>query len=257
MLDLSINPQQESQKIIDFIKSALSKTPFQKLIIALSGGIDSSVSTALAIRALSVQNVHIVHLPYGQLTSQGSFLAQKLLTKLNISKDHTLEIDIKPIVDQIATLDRNIDNIRLGNIMARVRMIILYDLAKKYHSLVSGTENKTEHLLGYFTRFGDEASDVEPIRHLYKTQVKHLATFLEIPSTIIQAPPTAGLWPGQTDEGEFGFSYDQADPILYLKYDKEYSPEKIIQEGFSPDLVATVLKRAEDNRFKHELPYTL
>ncbi|MBI2190192.1 MAG: NAD(+) synthase, partial [Candidatus Levybacteria bacterium] len=133
-------------------------------------------------------------------------------------------LSIKSIVDKLAKtlgVQPLKDSIRLGNIMARVRMILLYDLAKKHQALVCGTENRSEYHLGYFTRFGDEASDFEPIRHLYKTQVYQLASYLGVPKTVIDKKPTAGLWAEQTDEGEFGFSYKEADPVLYLYFDKK------------------------------------
>ncbi|OGG14490.1 hypothetical protein A2773_05420 [Candidatus Gottesmanbacteria bacterium RIFCSPHIGHO2_01_FULL_39_10] len=257
MPNLSINPEKETQKIVDFLRSSLQKTPFKKVIVGLSGGVDSATVTFLAIKALGKENVHIVQLPHGEMAKGGLTKSQSLVDYLNIPKDIVHKIDIKPFIDQISGTDKAIDQIRLGNIMARIRMIFLFDLAKKYKALVCGTENRTEHLLGYFTRFGDEASDIEPIRHLYKTQVKQLAMYLNTPQEIIDAVPSAGLWPGQTDEGEFGFSYKDADQILSLHFDQKLKKEEIIEKGFKPDLVDKVLKRVGDNRFKHELPFQL
>lgn len=139
--------------------------------------------------------------------------------------------------------------------MARARMVILYDLAKKHQALVCGTENKSEFRLGYFTRFGDEASDFEPIQHLYKTQVYQLAKYLNIPKNIILQVPTAGLWEGQTDEGEFGFSYKEADIVLYLYFDKGKAISQIITKGF-PN-AQKIIDRAKANSFKHHLPYRI
>ena len=132
--------------------------------------------------------------------------------------------------------------------MARVRMIILYDLAKRHNCLVCGTENKSELYLGYFTRFGDEASDFEPIQQLYKTQVYQLAEYLNVPKEIINQIPTAGLWENQTDEKDFGFSYKEADRVLDL-----YLKNKKILKTFpnSKEIIA----RIEKNSFKHNLPY--
>jgi len=132
-----------------------------------------------------------------------------------------------------------------------MRMILLFDLAKKYKALVLGTENKTEHLLGYFTRFGDSASDIEPIRHLYKTQVRKLAKYLKIPEKIIKKTPTAGLWQGQTDEREFGFSYGEADQILLLYLDQKKNVEEIVNKGIKLEQVEKVVKRLKANEFKH------
>ncbi|OGY17976.1 MAG: NAD(+) synthase [Candidatus Chisholmbacteria bacterium RIFCSPHIGHO2_12_FULL_49_9] len=164
--------------------------------------------------------------------------------------------------DATASLNR----LRLANLAARARMIVIFDQAKLHDALVIGTENRSEHLLGYYTRFGDEASDVEPIRHLYKTQVRELAKYLTIPDAIITKTPTAGLWQGQTDEAELGFSYEEADPILYLHFDQHLSPKKIAQTiapltQKTPEqtdaLISKVLNRCKQNEFKHHLPHML
>lgn len=166
----------------------------------------------------------------------------------------------------------NLNKIRLGNIIARVRMIILFDLAKKHSALVCGTENKSERLLGYFTRFGDAASDIEPIAHLYKTQVYQLAEYLKLPQKIIDVKPTAGLWKNQTDEGEFGFTYEEADQVLHLYFNKKISSSPVIlsdeRSEESKDLikrikkhgfknVEKIIKRFLENKFKQEVPYSV
>lgn len=147
------------------------------------------------------------------------------------------------------------NKIRFGNIMSRVRMIILFDLAKKNNALVCGTENKSEHLLGYFTRFGDGASDIEPIRHLYKTQVYELAKYLEIPKEIISQKPSAGLWKNQTDEDQFGFTYQEADQVLHLYFDKKMLTEKIIKAGY-PN-AKKIISYVKKNEFKRKTPYSI
>ena len=139
--------------------------------------------------------------------------------------------------------------------MARVRMIILFDLAKQIGGLVCGTENKSEKLLGYFTRFGDAASDLEPISHLYKTQVYQLAKYLKIPGQIINQSPTAGLWDGQTDEGEFGFTYREADQVLHLYFDQKKSLNEIKKLGFKN--TDKIIKRLLNYQFKLKTPYHL
>ncbi|MBI3560071.1 NAD(+) synthase, partial [Candidatus Gottesmanbacteria bacterium] len=138
--------------------------------------------------------------------------------------------------------------------MARVRMILLFDQAKKRNALVVGTENKTEHLLGYFTRFGDEASDIEPLRNLYKSQVYELARQLNLPENIVSKAPTAGLWEGQTDEGEFGFTYKEADEILAIIVDEKKSIDEVVRKGYDQATVEKVVKRMKENNFKHHLP---
>lgn len=149
----------------------------------------------------------------------------------------------------------DLDKVRLGNVMARVRMMVLYDLAKKLNAIVCGTENKSEYYLGYFTRFGDAASDFEPIAHLYKTQVYQLAKYLGVPKEFIDKTPTAGLWPGQTDEGEFGFTYKEADAVLQLYFDKKLNLAEIKKRGFknAEKIIARVLK----NEYKHQTPYLI
>ena len=155
------------------------------------------------------------------------------------------------MVDAIAgELQVGDDQLRLGNIMARVRMIAVYDLAKKLDALVCGTENKSEKYLGYFTRFGDEASDIEPIQHLYKTQIRQLVEYLKMPQTFLEKPPSAGLWQDQTDEKELGFSYEEADKALAEIIDGE-------QTGADAAIKTKVQARVKSQHFKHEVPYKL
>ncbi|EKE14036.1 MAG: hypothetical protein ACD_12C00699G0001 [uncultured bacterium] len=161
-----------------------------------------------------------------------------------------INISIKKIVDEFKIDDK----IRLGNIMARVRMIILFDLAKQLNALVCGTENKSEKLLGYFTRFGDAASDIEPISHLYKTQIYQLAKYLKVPEEIIKQSPTAGLWNGQTDEDDFGFTYEEADQVLYLYHDRGQDIN-LIKKGFKN--AEKIINRLFSNKFKLLTPYKI
>jgi NAD+ synthase len=178
------------------------------------------------------------------------------LKKGNIPDENIYKLNIKNSVDEFKqTLNiPGEDRIRLGNVMARTRMIMLYDLAKKHNALVLGTEDKSEFYLGYFTRFGDEASDIEPIRHLYKTQIYQLAKYLGVPEEIINQKSSPELWPGQTAEKELGFSYTEADIVLHLHCDKKISVKKIKAMGFSN--AEKIINRVNENSFKHHLPYT-
>lgn len=257
MIDLSLNAPKAIQSIINFLQTYIAQTPFKKVVIGLSGGIDSSLSALLVAKAIGSKNLIVALLPFGDLSKNGLTRAKKMLSVLNVPKENIIEQNITAIANSIFSLDTNLDNIRRGNIMARLRMLLLYDIAKKHDALVCGTENKTEYVLGYFTRFGDEASDIEPIRHLYKKQIRQLATYLNMPKEIQEAPPSAELWENQTDEGEFGFSYEEADSILYLYMDQKHTKEDIIKNGFNKDVVEKVMKRVEDNKYKHELPYAL
>ncbi|MBI4062299.1 NAD+ synthase [Candidatus Gottesmanbacteria bacterium] len=238
--------------LVEFIKISFQNAGFERAVIAISGGVDSSTSAALAVEALGANTIYPLLLPYGNLGAIRD--AQLVARALAIPQRNIHTIDIQPFVDPIISLDRTMDQIRRGNIMARVRMIVTFDNAKKRNALVIGTENKTEHLLGYFTRFGDEASDVEPLRNLYKTQIYELARFLGVPEKIINKTPSAGLWQGQTDEGEFGFSYKEADEVLSLYVDQKKSIEEIVDKGFSRNIIEKVIKRMKDNDFKHHLP---
>lgn len=251
---VSIDTFQTDQKIQHFIKKTLEETGFKKIVIGVSGGIDSAVACNLAARSISYENVIVALLPYGDLHKEDMRDAQVLIDMLTIPPENVVSIDIKPTVNQIIATTKETDHIRKGNIMARVRMIYLYDLSKKHKALVMGTENRTEYYLGYYTRFGDEASDIEPIKHLYKTQIRELAKFLKVPQRIQEKPPSANLWTDQTDEKEFGFSYDDADRILSHYFDDRMRAEEIIKMGIRQEIVERVLGWVHANAFKQHLP---
>lgn len=242
----SIDPETTVNELVDFLKNSFKEAGFSDAVIALSGGVDSAVSCALVVKALGKDHVYPVLLPFGALSAEGTIDATSVIEVLGINSFHVTRVDIKPIIEKVLPSD----NVRRGNMMARTRMMVLFDQAKKRNALVVGTENKTEHLLGYFTRFGDEASDIEPLRNLYKTQVYELARFLKLPEKIVTKKPSAGLWVGQTDEGEFGFTYKEADEILYQHFDVKQEVA-----GFPKDVVEKVLTRARQNDFKHHLPF--
>ncbi len=257
MSDLfKINPQEEKEKIVVFLKRTFEKQHITKAVIGISGGIDSATSFALLKEVLKPEDISVAHLYY----FESQFIEmEKVMRQAEIPETNIHHISIKEPVDAIINtmaIEKTEGNkVRIGNISARVRMIILYDLAKKYNALVCGTENKTEHLLGYFTRFGDQASDIEPIEHLYKTQVYQLAEHLGLPEDIIQQQPSAGLWIGQTDEGQFGFTYEEADQVLFLYLEKQLSIEEIEKQGYKK--AKKILEWRKKNLFKHDVPYTL
>lgn len=267
---LTLNPKRENERIVSFIKTTLKEQKFSKAVIGVSGGIDSTTSLYLLAKSIAPKNIYPVHLPY---FSTATHATEKLIAELEIPKKNFRVISIKPFIDVfqkkvlnfehsnlefVSDLEFRISDlreIRLGNLMARIRMIILYDLAKKHNALVCGTENKSEHLLGYFTRFGDQASDFEPIRHLYKTQICQMAKYLGVSQEIIKQQPTAGLWSGQTDEREFGFTYEEADQVLYLYFDKKQSIAKIEKFGFKN--TRKIIDFADKNSFKQQVPYSM
>lgn len=252
----SIDSQEVANELIQFIQHVCRKENCKGLIIGVSGGIDSATSLTLAVKALGKEQVFPVLLPYGQLSEHGKKDAMLVIDSLAIPHSQVQIVDIKPFVDAIAKYDESMNESRKGSLMARMRMVVLYDLAKKHKRMVLGTENLTEHLLGYYTRFGDEASDIEPLRQLYKTQVFELASYLGIPEQLITKHPTAGLWEGQTDEGELGFTYKDADEVLYLYHEEKLSQEEVIDRGFNRELVEKIWKWISFAEYKDRLPYT-
>lgn len=251
-MSLTIDSEREQKRIAEFINNVLVKTGANGIVIASSGGVDSATVLALTAKAIGKERTHALLLPCGELGSTALTRAANFTKQLALGNVRT--IDIAPIVyaaaDALALGDD--DMVRRGNIMARIRMLAVFDYAKANNLLVSGTENKSEYLLGYFTRFGDEASDFEPIRHLYKTQIYDLARFLGVSEEIVAAKPTADLWQEQTDEKELGFSYDDADLILEQYFDELRSVSDI--ERQFPD-AGKVVAYTKKNHFKHEVPY--
>jgi NAD+ synthase len=276
-----INPKKETEKIIHFIKKTFREQKIEKAVIGLSGGIDSAVSFSLLTRALKPKQIIALYLPYSvpffKSKDKSYQNIKKLLKKNHFPEKNFFLVPIarptEKILDTIKTAGMSTwrkivyganecftcpntsvkTKTRAGNIMARTRMVLLFDFAKKYDALVCGTENKSERLLGYFTRFGDQASDIEPITGLYKTYIYELAKYLKVPKEIIEQNPTAGLWENQTDEGEFGFTYEEADQVLYQYFDKKKSVKQIKKLGFKN--VGTIIKRSLNNSFKKEVPY--
>jgi len=163
-------------------------------------------------------------------------------------------IEITGMVDALISHDPEMSNMRKGNIMARARMIILYDQSEAFKGLVVGTGNKTELLLGYSTLWGDSASALNPIGDLYKAQVRQLSRALGVPSAIVNKAPSADLWAGQTDENELGFTYEEVDRLLFLLVDQRYSPEECMEAGFAQAFVEKVVTRIRRNQFKRMLP---
>jgi NAD+ synthase len=250
-IDLTINTDVARTILTAFIKSEVTRVGYSRAVVGVSGGIDSALSLVLAVEALGVENVLAVRMPYKASSADSLAHAQLLIDQLKV-KNETIEIT--DMVEPLFVRDPNITKLRKGNIMARERMIVLYDQSEAFKGLVIGTSNKTEILLGYSTQFGDAASAMNPIGDLYKAQVRQLSRAMEIPAPIINKPPSADLWEDQTDEGELGFTYEQADQLLYLLVDQRYSPQECVEAGFDEKFVDIVVNRVRRNQFKRMLP---
>lgn len=251
MAELTINTDLASQILTGFIKSEVTRFGFTRAVINLSGGLDSALSCVLTAQALGAENVLALRLPYRTSSPDSLEHAQLMIDQFKVRSE---TIDISGIVDSLVSRDPDISNTRKGNIMARARMIALYDQTEVFKGLPIGTSNKTEILLGYTTMWGDMASALNPIGDLYKTQVRQLSRALGVPSAIIDKPPSADLWLGQTDESELGFTYEEVDKLLYLLVDQRYSQQECIEEGFEEKFVNSVVRRIRRNQFKRMMP---
>ena len=238
--------------LINFISDEVRKFGFKKGIIGLSGGVDSAVSAYLIVEALGVENVVGVMMPY-RASNPTSLEDAKLVAKnLGIK---TILIDISPMVEAYSEMkEKGVDRIRRGNFMARIRMAVLYDISCKEKGLVVGTGNKTETLLGYTTLYGDSACAINPLGDLYKTQVWRLAKSLGVPKRIIEKPPSADLWAGQTDEGELGVNYILADKVLYSLFELNLTPEELILRGYEADIVYKIVDTIRKTQYKRVEP---
>lgn len=248
---LKINTDLAQKVLVGFIRDAVTKIGFSKAVIGLSGGIDSALSAVLAVKALGPENVLCVRMPY-KTSSPGSLSdAQTLIDQLGTP---SLTVEITAMVDPLIAQFPDMSALRRGNIMARTRMIVLYDQSAAWRGLVIGTSNKTEAMLGYTTLFGDSAAALQPIEDLYKTQIRQLSRALNVPAAILDKPPSADLWTGQTDEGELGFTYADVDKVLYLLIEGRYTVDEVADQGFPRDFVAKVWRQVRLNHFKRTMP---
>lgn len=250
-INLNINTDLVRRILTSFIRTEVTRVGFQRVVLGLSGGVDSAVSCFLAAEALGPENVLAIRMPYKTSSPESLDHAQLVIDATGVQSK---TIEITSMVDPLFEAIPDMDKIRRGNVMARSRMIIWYDQSVAFNALVLGTSNKSEILLGYTTLYGDNASALNPNGDLYKTQLRQLARTLGVPEVIVGKVPSADLWVGQTSEGELGFSYEKVDKLLYLLVDRRYAPEECVQAGFEREFVQAVWERVRRNHFKRMPP---
>lgn len=251
MSELDIQPALVAELLVSFLREEVASGGMARVVVGLSGGIDSAVVVALCARALGAGNVLGVMLPY-RLSSPGSL--EDACRVADFLALPTRRVDITAMADGYLGRDGIADARRRGNVLARCRMTVLYDLSVEWQGLVIGTSNKSEILLGYSTQWGDAAHALNPLGDLYKHQVYQLARFLELPAEVIQKPPSADLFEGQTDEAELGFTYAEADRLLYRLVDRRYSEDELVGAGFEREFVRQVTARVVASQFKRLPP---
>ncbi len=249
--DLSIDPEWTARLLTGFIRTEVLRTGRKRVVLGLSGGIDSALAAYLAVRALGPESVVALYMPYRTSSADSLRDAERVVGALGIVAEN---VDISAMVDGFESVSEGADRVRLGNVMARARMMVLYDRSETYRALVLGTSNKTELLLGYGTLYGDMASALNPLGDLYKTQVRVLAAHLKVPASILRKRPTADLWPRQSDESELGFSYERVDRLLALLVDARLSREAAVRAGFERPFVERVARMVVRTQFKRRPP---
>ena len=250
-LSLTIDTDLARKVLTGFIKSEITRMGFSRALLGLSGGLDSALSCFLAAEALGPGNVLAIRMPYSASSQASMDDAQKVIDATGVQ---SMTVEITEMVDPLFARFPDMSPLRKGNIMARQRMIVLYDQSVAFNGLVVGTGNKTEILLGYSTVYGDAACAINPMGDLYKTQARQLARAMGVPREILEKAPTADLWEGQTDESELGYTYAEVDRLLYRLIDQRYTPAECIEDGFSETFVHSVVERVRRNQFKRMMP---
>ncbi|MCC6805564.1 MAG: NAD+ synthase [Anaerolineae bacterium] len=248
---LRINTGIARRMLTGFIQDEIAKIGMHRAVIGLSGGIDSALSAYLSAEALGAENVLAVRMPYRTSSADSIEDADRVIAALGLA---SLTVPITEMADPLIERFPDMTAMRKGNIMARLRMTILYDQSVAWGGLVMGTSNKTEILLGYSTIYGDSGVALQPIGDLFKTQIRQLAAALDVPESVRAKAPSADLWAGQTDEGELGFTYADVDQVLFLLVDERYTVEEVVEEGFDRAFVEDVWRRVKINHYKRTMP---
>jgi NAD+ synthase len=249
--ELAIDTDVARRVIAEFIRGQLRQAGFERLVLGLSGGIDSALVAYLVAEAIGADRLLCVLMPYRTSSPASRADAEAVVADLGCASE---VVDISPMVDPLFATQPDAAPLRRGNAMARQRMIVLYDRSVTWGGLVVGTGNKTESLIGYTTIFGDNACAFNPIGDLYKSQVRQVSAAIGVPDAIIRKAPSADLWPGQTDETEAGFTYPQLDRLLYWRIDQRRSVDEVVALGFERDLVERVDRMVAGAEFKRQVP---
>jgi NAD+ synthase len=250
-----IDAEQTAGLIVAFIRSQLEQTGFGRVVMGLSGGVDSATVAFLCARAIGAEQLLGVRMPYRTSSPESEADALRVVELLGCQ---TERVEITPMVEPMLGLigpegEAEL-RLRRGNVMARQRMIVLYDRSAAFDGLVAGTSNKTEALLGYGTLYGDMAAAFAPIGDLYKSQLRDVALFLGVPPEIVAKPPSADLWPGQTDEDELGASYADLDRALYALVDRRWTLARATAAGLDRALLDWVARRVAMMEYKRQTP---
>lgn len=251
MSELDVQPELVCEMLTSFLREEVGTAGFSRAVVGLSGGIDSALTAALCARAFGPKETLCVLMPYRTSHPSSAAHARQVAEALGTP---TRLVDISAMADGFLAQEGVDDATRRGNVMARCRMTVLYDLSVEWRGLVIGTSNKTEMLLGYSTQWGDSAHAVNPLGDLYKHQVYQLSRHLGLPAPVLDKAPSADLVEGQTDEDDLGFTYAEADRLLVRMVDRRLSEAELREEGFDPDLVRRVAARVVGNQYKRLPP---
>ena len=236
--------------LVRFLENEVKKTGLQKVVVGLSGGLDSAVVAVLAQKAFG-DDLLCVKMP-SQYSSQSSLDdADELCRDFSLKN---ITASITPMLEAYEAMNPDLDNLRKGNFSARMRMATLFDISARESALVLGTSNKSELMLGYGTLYGDLASALNPIGDLYKSEVFGLAEYLGVTQSIINKPPSADLWDGQSDEADLGYTYAQLDAAMKLYVDARLSREEVIAQGVDTKMLDMIIQRIFRNHFKRKMP---